>query len=612
MTKPWSSKKEYKTISGTLAKTERLDFQAAALPLIRAIWPAARATRDSRTLDRCGIDHLVWPPDESSPGLVVQTKGFDARTRRLGSSQIQQCLHSIERFASSGITTDHYVLVHNRDARDTDFRRKVEASLCQLVSQGTAKEAELLDRQTLIRRAFDEIFYRLETALSQDSLSLARSEFLRHFAKFNPIKKVPVRLSTLRIDQHRLRGTTIKGDQTSDPVNFLSNDGSPLRLLLGGFGFGKTTAALRATTEQPKHVLFVPARTIPDDINSTKEFLLLCIDSDRLFINSHEEDLPTLKRMVRPCLEYLLSDPKTPVTLVLDGLDESAFLSRRGSLQHLFNILRPISIPIILTMRTEFWNTRQQEFSFTVGEVASHGERQIQRLSCLELLPWTDKELRHLIQRIKEGVPPSQKERLSLLEEMVGTPKFETLFGDIPRRPLFLRQVIDFVAERGAPDSAVDLAQLMTLWIELKVYRDIVEPTRQGGRGRVPVSSFVESASTALSLAWKAMVNAAGLMTRTENGNVEMLSTCTYSDLLASSNDFSLMTEPTGLILHSVLTPIPQRLPGELRLQFSHRSFQEFFLAHYVNMGSEDFELQSLPATVCDWIEVLQDTSPAN
>jgi hypothetical protein len=47
-----------------------------------------------------------------------------------------------------------YILIHNRTGRDEDFRSEVGSALHRLVEERIAHEAELWDRQTLLKRAF--------------------------------------------------------------------------------------------------------------------------------------------------------------------------------------------------------------------------------------------------------------------------------------------------------------------------------------------------------------------------------------------------------------------------------------------------------------------------
>ena len=84
-----------------------------------------------RYLDCSGVDHLAL--SEVQPfSLVVQCKGFKVGEHEIGPSQIMQCISSINAFKKSGIKAKKYLLVHNRDGRNLEFREKVENALLRV------------------------------------------------------------------------------------------------------------------------------------------------------------------------------------------------------------------------------------------------------------------------------------------------------------------------------------------------------------------------------------------------------------------------------------------------------------------------------------------------
>ena len=124
MARSWSGKSEFKKISLKLFTSEGLAFQRLSLSLLKIIWPEISETSSGWTLDRQGIDHIVWG-DGNQTFLVVQCKGFSVPEEEIGIPQAKQCIKSINKFIKNGKKTKKYILLHNREGRDPQFRSLV-------------------------------------------------------------------------------------------------------------------------------------------------------------------------------------------------------------------------------------------------------------------------------------------------------------------------------------------------------------------------------------------------------------------------------------------------------------------------------------------------------
>jgi hypothetical protein len=432
----------------------------------------------------------------------------------------------------------------------------------------------------------------------------SRPDTMLHSA---PLEDVPLRQSLLVVDQHHLRDSTASDARHGDPARLLlQNTASNLTILLGGFGMGKTTAVERAMEIAEGSVLCVPAARISGDVSGAKQFLALCLDVDELLSPFPSDDWPVLEQLLRPTVEYLLKDEDAAIVLILDGLDESAFLARGGGLQALFNILQPVRIPVVLTMRTEFWIRRRGEFEYPFGMEARHGERRHRRVALIELLPWTDGDIATVVKRAIAEATAEQAARLQPLLELTRQGSFDLLYGDIPRRPLFLRQIVESVAEQGLPGQRVSRVALMSDWIHHKIRRDVLAPRQVGGLGRTHLLEQGETTESIVEASWAAMVAAAAAMTAIQEGELSLLPDCTIEQVYQQLPH--LRPQPLGLILHSLLQPVAEPRPhGPVRIQFAHRSFQEFFLAQSLVRRPNAREGLGLPETLRAWIRAIMD-----
>ena len=120
----WSGKREFKIISRKLFTSEGLAFQRLSLSLLRIIWTEIAETPSGWSLDRQGVDHIIWG-DETQTNLVVQCKGFSVAEDEVGTAQAQQCINSINKFIKKGKRTKKYILLYNREGRNADFRNIV-------------------------------------------------------------------------------------------------------------------------------------------------------------------------------------------------------------------------------------------------------------------------------------------------------------------------------------------------------------------------------------------------------------------------------------------------------------------------------------------------------
>jgi len=162
----------------------------------------------------------------------------------------------------------------------------------------------------------------------------------------------------------------------------------------------------------------------------------------------------------RPVVEYVFKQKEIDAILVLDGLDESPFLARPGGLQNLINNLWDLRVPVVLSMRTELWHDKLQDFEASIGDRAAHGERRVRRIHKLELLPWRNQDIQCFLERFSGSIEDDEgRERLHELGEWLEGGKFEEVYGDIPQRPLFLRMIAETVAATDLRGSASPIAR---------------------------------------------------------------------------------------------------------------------------------------------------------
>jgi len=422
-----------------------------------------------------------------------------------------------------------------------------------------------------------------------------------------PIEDVPLQVSELTFNRNQKIAESDITEIVGDPAkHLLQTERTNLSLMLGQAGYGKTTSALRTLEMTSKRIFYLSAATLPSDVGNTDTLLKRWINLEKLFEDVLEEDIPILEQLAAPGINYILKDEETPVILILDALDESIYFSRPGGLQQLFNQLRDIRVPVILMARSEFWEGKQNDFANSYGRKSLTKEgTSNRRVTIIRLTYWKTEQIRSLGQRFRETQLGRSQSNLDEFLRIVESGEYEEIYGDIPKRPLFLKFILESVAEQGVKRKG--RARLFYDWIELKIRRDVLNPTLFGGQGRVPILPTAQETETTIRLAFKAMKIAAHKMTiQSEDKSIDLLPTCNLEEVLLSDERLRAVLDPTGLFLHSLL--IPTRFSAEeLRIGFAHRTYQEFFLALFIRENLQEFAGLGLPKAIEDHLVSIKE-----
>lgn len=535
---------------------------------------------------------------------------FSADAATLGDREIAEMEEAVLQHLEAEPLLPLLRFVHNRDARSRAFREGIERLTRKLQQGGAVERVEVRDVRWLLETAFQSMATYLESRAGDLAGSGRIPQREDGPGTFSSIEEVPYIWRELVADQYELRTVSAPEMRVEDPVSVLRGlDRRHRTLLLGEFGFGKTTIALRRADSDSTRVFFVPAARIDKEVKGSKDLLTRCLDLDVLFDGVEERWLPLCRRLVRNAAEGFFWDPDMADLLILDGLDESAYLDQDGSLQRLLNSLWQVEVPVVLTMRTEYWKQHESRFALAFGEPASHGEKRFHHVSCVELLAWEPEQISEFLQRYLSTLEEETAQRR--LDDLVGSltdGRFEELYGDVPRRPLFLRFIADRVAREGMPEERQGRARVLRDGVRFKILRDLQAPREQGGHGRAPVRAGSASPEEVVQLAWIAMVAAARRMAKLNGAQLELEASVPWDEVRASRPELAEISDPANLYLHSLLLPTTVRRGYEpQRVQFAHRTFQEFFLAWGLLEETPTSSGSSLlPETVSGWVRDLQ------
>ena len=571
--------------SGMLAVADSRDFERKVLPFLRLTWPSMQQAPATGNWDRKGIDLLVWKDSGYLP-CVVQCKGF--KVQELGSEQIRQTEKSIDSFYNSNVLCDFYILVHNREGKHKDFNERVNERLRKLVANGKAKKAELWDRQTLLKRAFDRMKNILNTGLRENSRHLLdHFQSLFEFGNYH-ISEVPIIEKELIFKRGEpCLCEELRSVNSCDISRFLlSSCKTRWTLLAGRFGTGKTTAVLHAATESDRVILFVPCAKLPSSflVTSTNVLLEESIKSLRILDDFDDQDREVLYELSGPVLSRLIRQPESPYALVLDGLDENRRYTNLTGLQYLSNQLADFTCPIVMTTRTEHLFAMFGDFSLAFYEFsAKKGPQRNARL--LELVDWNKEQILQLVEQVLAKVKGIEKNRLSEFKRSIINGQYIELYGDLPLNPLFLQFILEDIANQGI--RRADRSLLLFSWFRRKIHRDKATVGRASPSRIIDTEEFTDRMM-------RVMENVAHLMT-CRIGNTYELSEFVDSSCVKEQAErvFGISEDGLlGILLNSVLVPESLRRGSNLNITFAFRVFQEYFLAAYLvreNLADEGY-----------------------
>ncbi|HRC85592.1 MAG TPA: hypothetical protein PK413_08285, partial [Thermoanaerobaculia bacterium] len=403
----WTGSREHGVLSGQLAAADPEAWVRLALPLVRAVASVPGEILSASALTAVADGFLLSVPGPGPPWFV-QFLHFAEPGDRLGELHLEVCQASVRKLTESRVSASRYLLIHNSDHRNPAFRQGLETAVSEPVRAGRVERAEVWDRQRLLREAFNAMASHVLASARAGALSVASVE---QALVGEPLSEVPLQQSLLTANQHKLLSEApMGGPAVVDPAAVIFDEAKEnISLLLGTFGFGKTTAIARRLRDRSSQVLFVPGGRLTGDIRSTKDFVSQCIALDSLLGDESHLDRLLLERVARPTALLLFKDESLPLVLVLDALDESAFLCRQGGLLALFNNLREVRIPVVLAMRQEFWLSRRLELEESFGMLATKTPDRISRIRAVELLPWQDDQILACLSRARELVTAEEE-----------------------------------------------------------------------------------------------------------------------------------------------------------------------------------------------------------
>jgi hypothetical protein len=590
------NKIEFKQLSGKLRAHVGRELEKILLTVLRIQWPALVQPTPMSLLDRAGIDCVL--EDDGELRVAIQCKG--SAKPCVDREVVRSIRDSVTAFRNSGMQAKLYVLFVNQPVKSGELRADIQEMLRGLEAAGVATRAEYWDVEQLLRKTWFHLLELLIDQVGRQSAAAADDQGRIAPRLADDVLRVPYGVSIWQVDTHRLRKVGPVEAVVGDPSQVLfETPRSNLTLLLGEYGFGKTTSLLRGLSNRKRTAVYIPAARIPSVSLGTKVLLMTAINLDAFGAEFDLETRQLARSLASGAFEYLLKKDREPWLLILDALDESPILNRPGRLRALLNALREIRVPVILSARSEWWATQETELrQSAAGPMRRNPE--VARWQTIRLEPWGVEQMLELTDNVLKGSNTTEaRGRLKEFRNLVVADRYEEVYRDIPRRPLFLRWILETLREEDL--GRIGKRELLERWLMLKLQRDYDDPILIAGKSRAGIAAGEESFRDRVALAMRAMETAASLMFDATRPVVVLTPFCELTRLEEALPELRTTQRLGGLVTNSLLRIEDMGVFTNPKVLFSHRVYQEYFLARWATGAGKDSGL-AFSEPILEWV----------
>jgi len=572
----WRLGKGLNTVRTTLQGASRDAFDLGVSGILADLLPRFIRSRRLGTLDCQGIDCHQLDEATEATTLAVQCKGFELP---FGDDQLAQCLEDIAKFGTKGPIVAEYWLIANRRAND-DQRAAIEVALDGLRAKGKAASTRFLDLEGFIRHT-QELAEQKIAGWALARQAELEADFKARLAVVSYIDGAPFAAAEAGHDPAQWIVAKIDSYLGRIHDAHIGKDRAPPRYLLtASFGFGKTStlhAVSGLWTSAGGHVLYVPAALLaasafPNAAILTENFL-------ELIRPMHEDPDPLAALLLREAFKRELARTKKWI-LLIDAIDESPNWARHSSLASLWGCINDLGLPTVVTVREELLALRPDEF---LGDGGIPGRGPFFKLISLE--DWPELLIGRFLDRFAGDRPGEASAAFTQFREAVAACRYEALYGDIPKRPLFLGMLAEDAWAGLAPET--HLHRLYGVYFRRKLLHDRYgaqsRPVREGAIaeqfGLDEIIHRMMAAMQAVAIRMGRPDGAGSLINERDLQAIVLETVGTYGQV-------------EEVALNSLMQPAGRDLlTGARVFRFAHQSFQDWFTARWLANGGDPAEL---------------------
>jgi hypothetical protein len=572
-----------------LASATGRDFERLVLPYLQFVFPDLVQPTPLATWDRKGVDFMTTP--ERDPiEVCVQCKS--TVKPRFDLADIDEFRNDVRKFIESGARCDRYILALNRN----DFDGEIFKGISDLVRKlSISWDVEVWELGKIIKETENAI-----KELIQRRVAAFNDEWrIRLVGRFAPsgawVRRVPASVYRMMLSWEN--DPEIRGGKRSTDIEIgpylLRESGPHMALLIGDDGIGKTSAALMASQERNRTVIYVPASSLNVPSSQGTSVLARAI-GDAIDVQPETgEDTKLFRFFVGRGLAQILREDEA-VTLVIDGLDESRVFRGFNGLRFIRSQLKGMRCKIILSTRTKHFDLRAGDFSQGLQDRGKAPNRK-KGIQVVELCPWTQETIINHINDIARTLPKRKRDLLTKLRTAIEERKTDQLYGNLLSHPIFLDLIVDDVANGKIQTST--RSSLVRNWILRKIRRDQSKYQSTPLRGDV---------TQEMRLVFRALEDIA--LEMSVPGTRIPIERINHTRVRRILLEYELTDDEIfELILKSVLVAVGQTTTfRDASIKFSHRVFHEYMIASCLKRTNER-PSQETPSEITDFFNELKE-----
>lgn len=544
------------------------------------VWPAAQYARDLGWHDRLGVDCFVVEEHMASPNatypIVVQCKGLEKQA--FDETHLDDALKSIRKVAKSGLPIQEYWLVINRFIKETPLRAALRTDLDDLEKSGAVGKAVLLNHQDFLVSLIELLIPWIKLRLLERNRDCLNQyvNALRNGIEYVPDVPFRDQRGADRNPSAKLAASMSQNVRESGGrATGMEHASKAYRFVLSEFGFGKTSLLLDLTRKlQGRSVFYQPVaeldkKSFQNEFELTKSLYQRVCPEDSADIVATHLPLVAFRELIR-------YDPQ--FVLLLDGLDEHRAAYRESSLCNVFGSLRSFASDIVIAARKEYFESFRGSIDLAMRRSGKNRRE-------LYLEEWDTPLIAEFLRGFQDS-PGIQRFR-----SLVNAGQYESVYGDIPKRPLFLQMLAtDLAADEHC---ATNLAELYERYFHEKLDRDVLTPFSFGEGGGRALSIEGLDRNSLKAAVFEILENIARAMMAPDEAPSERIllrESVTEAEVIAEiqAKGFSL-TNLADLLQNSLLVTASSRSGRHgLLLRFAHTSFLEFFAASWMMRHEPD------------------------
>lgn len=549
------------------------DFQKRCFEWLNFLYPDLIDAKDLGQVDNEGIDLYILNSDRKNYLKAFQCKGFE---KSFGDSQFKQCINSIDKFLNSGIKTEEYYLIINTQI-GSEYSPKLVSALDKLTQLGVAKFSKLINANSFID-IFNQELQRIIIQKAKESNLKFYNDYDSLMGQGFYFEDVPFFLNEIEKENPLNYFTTKIYDRSSIPKMFLSKERGKYFFLISEFGFGKTTTLLelyKIFVAKGLTPIFIPTANI--DSNAFGATSTIAKEIFRILFEG--ENINISEKVVRFSGESMTSilENNPNIILLFDGLDEHMQFFKLEGLKRLFNSTANFKSPCIFSFRQSYWEEHYDDFRLALAKSKAE-------IEYIFLKEWRNKHISTFISLFKSKAYSSLTSNdLNLINDfnnLVENDLYNEYYGDIPKRPLFLKMLLrDVLSDKI---QVQNISGLYENYFKEKFERDIqgqfasFEPQREINQN-VSISYLLQLMLLIHeSAAMSCITNEVNFNSR-DFAKIENI--IHEKEIRRLLDQYKLSENLAHFINLSVLTPVSKRGNMNMKLKFVHKSFMEFFIA---------------------------------